>query len=183
VSIKEIIKQGEPDSQTTVTVTVPGGFDPKNASIQLHIPGAPKFEMGDRVIFFLVKHHGKYQIQNFALGAYYHSGTEENAYALRSIDDKTKTGQVRDFKLFKNWIHRVVQSTSRRDIAEKLTPKNYYVSPKELSHELNSRYNLFTYEGNNVRWFNFDNGSSVVWQTHGTQTGATVGKMTLMPCY
>ena len=174
MAIDEIIKEGDTISETTITVTVPGGFDPNNSTIQLIVPGAPKFEVGEKALLFLVKHRGRYVLHHFALGAYFQAQTGEKTYAMRSIDDRTKSGQVRDFKLFKEWIHNVVKSSARDNVAP--APKNYYTTA-EIAHDYSSRFNLFTYRDNYVRWFDFDNGGSVTWQTYGTQTDSNGGNL------
>lgn len=154
------------ESTTQITVTVLGGLDPKNQTMRLHVSGAPQFTPGDHVLLFLAKHKGVWTIHHFALGAFHQMADEEGTYfAARGIDDRQE-GKARNFNLFKEWIGAVL-TTKRGETVE----ANYFAVPSGQMKTTTTRYNLDKYGNFYARWAEFDQGSSVDFQTNG-QTNA-----------
>lgn len=169
MTISEVFKGDSLGS--AITITVPGGFDPNNENITLHLYGAPTFYIGEQVLLFLVKHKGLYFVQHFALGAFHQVEDEAGtSFATRAINDRKEDGSARNIAKFKDYIRNEVKGTR--------AAFDYYDVPADNNgfRSLVDRYNLFYWGGYNVRWFDFDNGNTVNWYTYGQQLGINGGK-------
>ena len=169
VSINEVLKGNNEitDQTSDILITIPGGQDPKNETMFLYLDGAPQLHSGDKVLFFLVKHNGLYHIQHWAMGAFHEeSDSEGTSFATRAMDEEQP--QSRHFGLFKNWLRSVI--SGKRQV-----PKDYYVTPVGKLSSISTRYTLFTFNSMNLRWPNFDSGSTIYFSVNGAQSGISNG--------
>ncbi len=129
---------------------------------KLIVPGAPRFEDGDRVLAFLAGDGDRgYRLLHVGLGAFFKVGTGRRAVALRRFagatlldpDLQPAVELVRNYNGFVNWL-------DRRGRGIKRAP-DYFLTRQSA---LTAPYRLVRVGGMNVRWFEFDDGKTVNWR-------------------
>jgi hypothetical protein len=131
--------------------------------VSLHLDGVPAFEEGERAIVFLMRaEDGTYTIHDWALGAFSRVETSAGPVAVRPVQDaklysldldETADG-VRDYDRFAQWVED--SYAGRRRAAD------YFVEGS--SGDLEAAFTLLRRSKVPVRWFEFDQGSSVAWR-------------------
>lgn len=149
-----------------IRVRVAGGSGPNGLS--LHIYGAPRFAVGERVLLLLEPvAGGAFRPVQLFLGAFHEVSGGGRRFAVRdlsqvsevrvSVDGTAQAGppqpdRLRDFDAFARWI------ASR---AASLAGGSYWV---------NEKFTLFSDPNDhlNLRWFVFDGGGHVDWKAYAT---------------
>lgn len=177
VEVERVLKGDLPGS--TVVVRVPGGVGPNG--LGLKIWGAPEFAEGEEAVLFLAPaQDGTYRLVHLMLGAFRERRTATGRVALRDLSEATEVTAkgvseggsevIRDFDRFSDWV---------ADRAAGIRRERDYVLGTQGNGTLGSAIEPFTLmtssRGNNIRWFIFDQGQSVVWRVHnGGQPGLTL---------
>jgi hypothetical protein len=158
-----------------VVVRLPGGERADGTA--LHIYGTPAFRAGLAAILFLQpRPDGTYALADFPQGAFLAARSARRTLALRDFSEvkivtSGRTGSrepLRDFDRFADWIEDRGRGVRRLP--------DYVVSPtrSELS-TIVAPFTLFTENGFNLRWFQFDSSQSVTWRTHTTPMPGLAG--------
>lgn len=177
VEVERVLKGDLPGS--TVVVRVPGGVGPDG--VGLKIWGAPEFAEGEEAVLFLAPaQDGTYRLVHLMLGAFRERRTATGRVALRDLSEATEVTSkgvteggadvIRDFDRFSDWV---------ADRAAGLERERDYLLGTQAGGKLGSAIEPFTLmtssRGNNIRWFRFDQGQSVVWRVHtGGQPGLSL---------
>lgn len=167
VSVGRVVSGHLPASD--VVVRVPGGVRPDG--VGLRIWGAPRFEIGEEVLLFLLpSREGTYEIQHLLLGAF-HVREEPGIgrLALRDLSeahrlDRGEEEPTRALDPFLDWLEDRARGLRR--------PPDYGVAAPWFSRE--GFTSMKGPEGKAPRWFDFDGGRTVRWHSHSTgQPGLT----------
>lgn len=157
--------------RSTITVRVPGGKAPDG--LELHILGRPNFKADDRALLFLTPaKDDSYGILHLGLGTFKLIERRERLLAVRDLSESlvlSEPGQEelflrRDYEKFAEWLKGRAQDDHQE--------ADYFESggPDTSS----APYTLFRFRGLNVRWFEFDRGSSVAWRFRGVGAVGTL---------
>lgn len=176
VEVERVLKGDLPGS--TVVVRVPGGVG--SNGLGLKIWGAPEFVEGEEAVLFLAPaQDGTYRLVHLMLGAFRERHTATGRVALRDLSEATEVtvkgvseggaDLIRDFDRFSDWVADRAAGIERE--------RDYVIG--QGSGKLGSAIEPFTLmtssRGNNIRWFRFDQGQSVVWRVHnGAQPGLSL---------
>lgn len=161
-----------------LTLRVPGGMGADG--IGLRIYGAPSFAPGERAILFLESRDGgDYRILHLMQGAFREVRHEGRSLALRDLADVTEVSvqggridsaaasageQVRDFDAFAAWIaERASGHVRAADYLVESSPAG------DGSHRVAAPFTFLRdpSDGTPIRWFEFDTGGSIQWQSSG----------------
>lgn len=158
VAVEKLIK-GRLDSSSIILTSI-GSWSTSRG--ELMVPGAPRFELGDRVLAFLAADddHG-YRPLHLGLGVFFKVGKDRRAVALRKfagatlLDSKLRPAVelVRDYDGFVSWLEQRRLGISREPD---------YFMPRRSA--LVAPYRLTKVGGLNVRWFEFDDGKTIDWR-------------------
>lgn len=153
---------------TTLIVRVIGGERPDGIGFRVY--GAPQFRAGDRAVLFLVpQKDGTFGVLDLMLGAFVRVQLPgAPPLAVRNLSEATEISRPggepnaqfhlpRDYDAFTAWL------ADRADGGDRAA--DYFVSDPGVTGLLD-KYTLFTFGGNNLRWFDFDTGGSVPWYLH-----------------
>jgi hypothetical protein len=171
-----------------LVVRVPGGISA--AGLGLEIFGAPRFAAGERALLFLeARADGSHRILHLVQGAFHEVRVDGATYAVRNLADVQEVrlveGEVeaapaatrepvRDFDAFTRWV--AARGRGARAAADYLA-----AAPSAAVGGLGSVTGSFTLfrdpdDSRNMRWFQFDGGSSVPWRFHTSgQSGVSGG--------
>lgn len=163
VEIERLIAGSAPG--TTLIVRVIGGIRPDGLGLQVW--GVPRMAAGDRAILFLVpQNDGTFGILHLLLGTFLRSQVPGvPPLAIRNLSEATEVAapgaapdprrhQPRDYDAFSAWL---------ADRAEGIEREADYFVEGEAVSRLVDKFTLFRVAGLNLRWFEFDAGSSVPW--------------------
>lgn len=173
VWIERVLK-GRAEAERVV-VRVPGSERPDGAG--LRIPGAPRFQEGERTLLFLVpRPDGTWAPLHLMLGAFHALEAGGRRLAVRELSEavgiaipgREETPEpVRDMDLFADWI------AARAAGLE--TEAGYGVTDVGIGREKHT-FLLDRNTGLPSRWFVFDAGGEVAWRFHaGGQPGLAGG--------
>ncbi|MDY7095898.1 MAG: hypothetical protein SX243_23230 [Acidobacteriota bacterium] len=168
VEVQSLIKGTAAGS--VLVVRAPGGLS--TSGLELKIWGAPKFEPDDTALLFLVpRRDGTYGILHLSLGAFRPFRSQGLELALRDLSEAVEmtapgeaeaAGQrVRDYEAFTAWLR-------DRSAGQERTADYFLRLPEPRVQSLHDEFNLITYQGRNMRWFDFEEGRSAPWYTHTT---------------
>ncbi|HSF41625.1 MAG TPA: matrixin family metalloprotease [Thermoanaerobaculia bacterium] len=177
VEVERVLKGDLPGS--TVVVRVPGGVGANG--LGLKVWGAPEFAEGEEAVLFLAPtQDGTYRLVHLMLGAFRERRTATGRVAVRDLSEATEVTAkgvseggadvIRDFDRFSDWV---------ADRAVGIRRESDYLLGTQGGGTLGSAIEPFSLmtssRGNNIRWFRFDQGQSVVWRVHnGSQPGLSL---------
>jgi hypothetical protein len=170
VQVDRLLKGAAGDG--TLTVRVPGGR--RSNGISAAVAGAPRFTPQERLLLFLEpRPDGTYRVLQLFLGAFHlvdrvaAQGTQ--TLALRSLAGATQVAmggkqageggldRPRDSSRFANWV-------AERAAGGGDAPADYFVDLDAAEQAtLAEKYTLLEVDGYNERWFQFDNGTPIVF--------------------
>jgi len=171
VEIEAVTRGFVPGSQ--IVVRVPGGGRPDGT--RSHIFGAPRFSLGEQVLLFLRPgQDGTYRILHFFLGAFHIVERGGRALAVRDLREAVEISLgerarhparqpegVRELGRFRAWL-----ATGEED-AEKAPYGDYFVAlPREGVTQRADSFTVFSSEGTEMRWPDFDSGGSLTYRAH-----------------
>ncbi len=152
---------------SSIVVRVLGGM-PEDGRLGLTIFGAPSFQEGDRALLFLApRPDGSYRILHFLLGAFHEAEVAGQRLAIRDLAAADEVRRApgggaaaaagadrpRDLERFAAWI-------ADRGRGGRRAPDYFAELADGALRNLRGRYTFFTYQGRNLRWFEFDPGST-----------------------
>jgi len=172
VEVERTLKGRVPGS--TLSVRVPGGIGPNG--LGFHVFGAPRFEVGDRVILFVSPTtDGTFRLYQLMLGAFHERRVDGERLALRDFAEtrEVEVPGVRSEKelrearaprrldAFVHWIADRARGEQRE--------RDYFLQPSEISDEVRNQLEAFRLfedplDGLNLRWFAFDGGETITFQ-------------------
>lgn len=170
VSVRRVVGGELPASD--IVVRVPGGVRPDG--IGLRIWGAPRFEIGEEALLFLLSDSdGSYQILHLLLGAF-HVREEHGVrkLALRDLSeahrlDRGPEEPTRDLNAFVEWLSDRARGLQR-------APDYGVAAPSGPLLMLERFTSMEGPEGVAPRWFAFDSGKDIRWHSQSTgQPGLT----------
>ena len=162
-----------------IVVRLPGGEAPDGRG--LYIWGTPPLAPGRKAILFLAPRPGDtYAVVDFPQGAFLAGKSHIRELAFRDLSQvrvlhRGSVGmrdRFRDSRRFADWIEDRARGYRR--------PADYLVTPRGSEiQSLAKSFTLFEEDGLNFRWFQFDSGGSVAFQSHsGGQPGLDGGGTT-----
>ena len=176
----ERVLKGAMASGLQITVRVPGGE--RADGLALRIWGAPRLAPGERALLFLSPRlDGTYNVVHLMLGAFPEVRADGHRLALRQLSDARAIAlpgpalpaePLRDFDRFVRWVAARARGIRAR--------ADYHVAAPGLDR-ITGDFTLFEDPGDgyNLRWFEFDGGTSVPWYAHQDgQQGVTGGGFT-----
>ena len=170
----ERVLKGRAETERVV-VRVPGGERPDGAG--LRIPGAPRFQEGERTLLFLVpRPDGTWAPLHLMLGAFHALDTGGRRLAVRDLAEAFGIAvpgreeipePVRDMDLFADWI---AARAAGLEAEAGYTVNDVRIGPEKHTFLLDRNTGLPS------RWFVFDAGVEVAWHSHaGGQPGLAGG--------
>ncbi|HYO12322.1 MAG TPA: fibronectin type III domain-containing protein [Thermoanaerobaculia bacterium] len=148
-----------------VVVRVPGGERPDG--VELQIPGAPRFQEGERTLLFLVSRpEGTWAPLHLMLGAFRALEAGGRRLAVRDLSEavgiavpgREETPEpVRDMDLFADWI---AARAAGLEAEAGYTVTGVRITPEKHTFLLDRNTGLPS------RWFVFDAGGEVAWHSH-----------------
>ncbi|HYG62996.1 MAG TPA: matrixin family metalloprotease [Thermoanaerobaculia bacterium] len=150
---------------STFVVRVPGGEMPGGAFLKVW--GAPRLAPGGRALLFLTPgDDGGYEVVHLMLGAFHLVGEGEEALAVRDLSEATpvrtskaqEVDRPRRLAGFAGWL---------ADRAAGLERPRDYMAPLDGKAAVSLPFTLNNMaDGVPLRWFRFDEGSTVAWRVH-----------------
>jgi len=159
-------------------VRVPGGIDAQG--LGLRVFGAPRFQLGEEVLFFLQSDGlGRFVIQQAMLGVFHRIRSANKTYGWRNLTEARRlgsadaavepVGHVRAWEPFLNWIE---DRLAGRDRGEAY----WEPMPAALKTEVGQKFTLNEEDGFRLRWNLFDSNDFATWHAHESgQNGMTDG--------
>lgn len=172
VEVERALKGRVPGN--TLSVRVPGGIGPDG--LGFHVFGAPRFEVGDRVILFVSPAtDGTFRLYQLMLGAFHERRVDGERLALRdfaetreveipgvrSEKELRKAEAPRRLDAFVDWIADRARGERREG--------DYFLQPSEISDDVRHQLEAFRlfedpFDGLNLRWFAFEDGETITFQ-------------------
>jgi len=151
VDLDRVVK-GAPAARS-IELTVPGGFAPEQAGT-LIVPGAPRFDPGERVLLFLATGKGgRYRIHQLGLGAFHVRRTAAGMDVTLQALDQESPDRVRLLDGYLRWLETTVAGGH--------VEADYWTG---LPAADRAKFNLIGVESS--RWFAFDEGRDVPFFAH-----------------
>jgi hypothetical protein len=165
VAIERVLKGSSPTGR--IVVRLPGGLAPNG--LANFIVGTPAFAPGRRAILFLqTRPDGAFGLVDLIQGSFLHGSAGRRSVAHRDFSatrvlprgGRTAAREpLRDFDRFANWIEDRASGVRR--------PPDYAFRPSRSEMQaLIDAFTLYNVDGFNLRWTDFDAGSSVNWYSH-----------------
>jgi len=169
INVTSWLKRGNAQLGSIITISIPGGLDVASG-LSLYITGTPEVSIGQRGVFFLrqVNRNGQVQLQlnHFAQGLFSVLRINGVSVAVRpyelSHSNADSSISVLRLDSFMGQISGLVAGLSLTDGAATVS-----VSLGSLLNDLThsrSRFNAMTDGTRNLRWRQFDTGTSVNWK-------------------
>lgn len=161
VEVVRVLK-GDP-AGSAVTVRVPGAI-PRGDGAWVHAWGVPRFRPGESVLLFLApRRDGGFGLVQLALGAFRGVTSGGSRYAFRPeiVEHGAAGGEerLRAFDGFAEWLAARARGEAR--------PADYFAAPPAGGLVgLAERFNLFSFQGKNLRWFEFGFGVEVGYRAN-----------------
>lgn len=154
-----------------------------SGGVRLMIHGAPQFRQGETVLLFLSEgpDPDTYSVYQFMQGAFHRLSGRNRPVAWQDLSDVrvlpksvghvSQSPTLRDFDSFERWVE------DRANGVERAPDYRFQPSAGELQ-SISDEFTLQTSGALNIRWFDFDGGSSVAWHMNGSQSGLSGGGLT-----
>ncbi len=154
----------------SIVVRTPGGKGADGG--WMHVFGAPAFRRAERVLLFLRPDGGeRFAVVHLGQGAFHLARAGGRDWAVRDQSEVAgparrrsggATRRVREAERFAAWIEDRAATIAR--------PRDYWSAPNRRGlRALTRAFSLLSSGGVYFRWFEFDTGQSVPWQSHGRQ--------------
>ena len=155
-------------SGRNLIVRLPGGTRADGSGVQLY--GIPRFGVGEQLFLFLTPGgDGTFRVAHLMLGAFRERVIDGRRVLLRDLSDAAaidlpgrataeELGAPRDAAAFGRWVEDAARGVERE--------ADYFLAPEAVQEveRVTAEYRLFESDrGNNMRWFEFDEGEDVLW--------------------